>query len=337
MRIAIINIPVKAPWLGNNKWITVPPQGYGGIQWVVTNIIDGLLALGHEIFLLGAPGSIWLNPFLHVIDAGDPESIYNWLNNNKVDIIHDHSNGLISPDKLTKSCPFVSTHHLTGRPLNPSNTVYISYSQAQQAKATNAPIIRLPVNPSRYCFNRKKENYLLYLGRVSAWKGVLEAAAFAAASGLPLKIAGPVWEKDYLKSIKEKYSNTVILLGETSGDKRLELLAGAKALMVLSQPVQGPWGCIWNEPGATVVSEAAVSGTPVISTANGCLKEIVPLVGKILDTNSTPLVEETLSLIEVLPSADKVRDTAIAEWGHIKICKQYENLYKEVIKGKQWQ
>jgi hypothetical protein len=30
LRIALINLPIKAPWLGEGAWIPVPPPGYGG-------------------------------------------------------------------------------------------------------------------------------------------------------------------------------------------------------------------------------------------------------------------------------------------------------------------
>lgn len=38
-----------------------------GIQWMVANLIDGLLELGHELFLLGAPDSKLKHPRLCVV------------------------------------------------------------------------------------------------------------------------------------------------------------------------------------------------------------------------------------------------------------------------------
>jgi hypothetical protein len=66
VRIALINTPFETPWLGPGHWITVPPQGAGGI---LANLIDGLTELGHEIYLLGAPGSAQGT----VADCGQPE------------------------------------------------------------------------------------------------------------------------------------------------------------------------------------------------------------------------------------------------------------------------
>jgi glycosyltransferase involved in cell wall biosynthesis len=337
LKIALINIPIKTPWLGQDAWITVPPQGYGGIQWYVATLIDGLLEIGHEVFLLGAPGSLSTATAFKVIHVGEPEAIGNWLQKNDLDIVHDSSNGVVALDEISPSRFYISTHHLTGMPSNPINTVYVSHAQKRQAKAgTDAPVIRVPVNPLKYVFKSEKENYLLFLGRISRWKGALEAAAFAKAAGLPLILAGPSWEEDYLQEIMSRYGDIVRLSGEVSGDERLSLLAGSKALLVMSQPVAGPWGDEWCEPGATVVSEAAASGTPVISTDNGCLAEITPQVGCVLPCGEIITSRRAREVINSLPSPNRVRTVAIREWGHIKLARQYETLYKEVIGGKQW-
>ncbi len=39
MRIALIAPP----------WYTIPPSGYGGIEWVVALLADGLTDRGHEV------------------------------------------------------------------------------------------------------------------------------------------------------------------------------------------------------------------------------------------------------------------------------------------------
>lgn len=337
MRIALINIPIKAPWLGAGAWVTVPPQGYGGVQRVVATLAEGLLRLGHEVFLLGAPGSVSASADLRVIHLGEPEEMRDWIQENEVDIVHDSSNGVVALDNLSPSRPYLSTHHLTGRPKNPVNTVYLSHAQRRQAKATPvAPVIRIPINPLNYVFRREKHGYLLFLGRVSRWKGALEAAEFARAAGLPLLLAGPAWEEDYLREITERFGDSVQLVGEVGGERRLELLAGATALLVMSQDASGPWGDEWCEPGATVVSEAAVSGTPVVSTTNGCLAEITPKVGYALPRGETISPQRAREIIRGLPSPDEVRVAAMRGWGYTKIAARYERLYKEVIRGRQW-
>lgn len=38
-------------------WFAVPPTGYGGIERVVSYLVDGLAARGHEVTLFAAGGS----------------------------------------------------------------------------------------------------------------------------------------------------------------------------------------------------------------------------------------------------------------------------------------
>jgi glycosyltransferase involved in cell wall biosynthesis len=329
----MINVPLRVP-TDPKRWITVPPQGYGGIQWVVTNLIDGLLELGHTVYLLGAPGSRTTNRRLIVVDAAEPHEISNWLSTHTVDLVHDHSNGIIP---LSESVtPFISTHHLTGRPRFPQCAVYLSYAHRADGESQRAPVIRIPVNPARYRCSASKSDYLLVLSRVSRWKGVLEAAEFASAAGAPLWIAGPAWEQDYLELILREHSSVVSYLGEVGDEHRLDLLARARAVLALSQPYPGPWNRRWSEPGATVISEAAASGTPAISSDNGCLSEITPLVGRVIPVGARITPRRAGAVLRDLPAPAAVRATAVQEWGHIKIAAEYVDVYRERLRGATW-
>ena len=47
-----MNVAILAP-----VWFPVPPTGYGGIEWVVSLLADGLVAGGHDVTLFAAGGS----------------------------------------------------------------------------------------------------------------------------------------------------------------------------------------------------------------------------------------------------------------------------------------
>ena len=334
MRVAMLNPPFRLPGHPAD-WITVPPQGYGGIQWVVATLIDGLLAAGWEVALLGAPGSP-ARRGLMVTNVTDRRGTVQWLATNRVDVVHDHTNGDLLPAIPTR--PTISTFHLTGVPVQPANCVYVSESQRADAGSADAPVIRLPVNPDLYQFISQKQNYLLFLGRVSRHKGVMEAAGFAAAAGLPLSVAGPSWEPEYLAAVTACNPQTVEYVGEVGGHRRLDLISHARAVLVMSQPVPGPFGDIWSEPGATVVSEAAASGTPVLATPNGCLPEIVPGVGHIMPYWATTRITTSVAeaSLEVLPPPPQVRAIALERWSHHKIAAAYLDAYDRVIHGDEW-
>ena len=334
MKIAQVNPPFRLP-SDPTQWITVPPQGYGGIQWVVATLIDGLLAARCEVVLLGAPGNPSVKG-LSVTDVTDSLAVADWLAGNRVDVVHDHTNGDLLPTRVT--APMLSTFHLTGAPRRRANCVYVSRAQRALAGSAGAPAIALPVNPSRYLFSSRKRDYLLFLGRVSRHKGAKEAAAFAAAAGLPLWMAGPSWEPDYLAEVLNSYPGTVEYLGEVGGPQRLEYIAHARAVLVMSQPVPGPFGEVWSEPGATVVSEAAVSGTPVVSTGNGCLPEIVPGVGTVLPDGTLEgmTASDAEKILAGLPDAAEVRAVALERWGHERVARRYIHAYERVSRGETW-
>jgi hypothetical protein len=336
MRIAIINIPLREPE-NSKEWIPLPPKGYGGIQWVVTNLLEGYLDLGHRIWLLGAPSTTLSHRKLTVVQAAEPEEIADWLKTHiislKIDVIHDHSNGVFQKEGLTFACPLVRTHHLTGKPVKGCHPVYLSEAQREQAGDPNACIIRIPINTAHYRYSQSKENYLLYLGRISPWKGAYQAAQFAHYAGLKLILAGPAWEKNYLEEILKSFPDNVEYVGEVGGEKRIRLLSQAKAVMALSQPVLGPWGNQWCEPGSTIVSEAAASGTPVIASTNGCLKEIAPHVGIVVDEQEALTSALCLKALSKLPLPQTVFSNAVTEWGYLKIAAQYLNYFQQ-LKGR---
>jgi hypothetical protein len=66
----------------------------------------------------------------------------------------------------------------------------------------------------------RKGDYLLFLGRISAWKGAYEASVLARFLGLPLLLAGPAWERDYVDLITTDYPGTATLVGEVGGERR---------------------------------------------------------------------------------------------------------------------
>ncbi len=330
LRVAIVKTPHRRP-SSPSEWITVPPHGYGGIEWALASLIDGLLAAGHSVSLLGAPGSPMSHPRLQVIDVGDQAEIAEWLKRAVVDIVHDHTNGTLPLRDV--GLPFVSTHHLHRRPRIAENTVYLSHAQRADAGSATAPVIRLPVNPDRYRFRESKLPFLLALCRVSPWKGVYEAAQFAEAAGLPLVVAGPTWEEEYVVKLASRYDGVIQYLGEVGGEQRLDLLADARAVLVLSQSLDGQW----TEPGATVVSEAAASGTPVVSTDNGCLKEIAPLVGTVIPAGTPVTSEQAQQILSALPAPHSVRSVAEREWGHHRIASEYVRVYRRALAGARWE
>lgn len=338
MKILMVNPPFR---FNDDEWITVPPQGYGGIQWIIKNLIDGLVELGHEVFLIGAPGSNSNLDKYHVYDIGSPSEISSFLSTIKDEkiIVHDHScRGIEFRDWIdfSKCKNVIHSHYLVSKPYYKKNLIMASNAHSKSVMNMDLPYIRHPVNPSNYIFRDKKRNYLLFLGRVSSWKGAYEAALFSSLVDIPLVLAGPVWEPNYFKRILDDFGNNVTYIGEVGEEKKKILLSEARATLVFSGGLHEPTGKKWVEPGSQIVSESAISGTPIISSPNGCLSEIVPLVGTVVEDIYSLNKISAKKIIDSLPSSKEVYEKCFENWNYIKIAKEYEEYYQMVLNGYEW-
>ncbi len=121
------------------------------------------------------------------------------------------------------------------------------------------PVIPNAYDVSMFSFRTKKEDYFLYLGRLTADKGVGLAVDLAKRVGRRLKIAGQGDPTPYL-------SDHVEYVGPVNVEQRRELLCRAAALVCPTYYV---------EPFGGVNVEAQLSGTPVISSDYGAFTETV--------------------------------------------------------------
>lgn len=117
--------------------------------------------------------------------------------------------------------------------------------------------------PADFKYQCVKNDYLLYLGRITKRKGVQLAAEIAKTTNHRLVISGQGLPSDEDVDIA---GDLVEFVGYADYDKRRELLAGAKALICPT------W---YIEPFGGVAVEAQLSGTPVICTDWGGFKENV--------------------------------------------------------------
>jgi hypothetical protein len=335
MKVLMIAPPILKNEKDPDSWITVPSNGYGGIETVIYALTNGLICLGCKITLIGAPGSNSFNGLSVVRDVQKIDDIKKWIQKNSefFDIVHDHSGGIIFKANDEINFNYIATHHKTGLSPYPKNTVFLSLAQRKQASGNHSPVIRLPIIFEDYLFNPKKSDYYLYLGRVSEFKGVYESAKICQKMKTKLVVAGPNWEIEYFDKLLNQFKSTIEYVGEVSGFKKINLLSKAKALFVLSRFCIGPWGDLWCEPGATIVGEAAASGTPIISSTNGCLPELVTSeIG--INLEEEEIFENDLSKIQTyLPDSYTIQEHAYKKWGHLHIAKIYLDLYKKIIKG----
>ena len=118
----------------------------------------------------------------------------------------------------------------------------------------NDAVIPNAFTPEEFEFTANKEDYCLYLGRISADKGIHLAIQLTQYTGQKLIIAGP----GDLKALDyDSVPAHVTMYGYANVDQRRQLLKNARALIAPTY---------YLEPFGNIVVEALMSGTPVITT-----------------------------------------------------------------------
>jgi glycosyltransferase involved in cell wall biosynthesis len=286
MRVAILAPP----------WFAVPPTGYGGIEWVVSLLADGLADAGHDVTLFASGDSRTRAKLSAVFETAPSELIGRtfwelqhviscYSRYDEFDVINDHSGPPAFAIGGAIPTPVVHTVHgpLTGEP----GALYeqisrvapdvglISISMNQRAPKQDLNWIANCPNAldlSVYPCKPHRGEYLLFVGRMSPDKGAHRAVAVAMETGLPLKIAGKCREpkeQEYFDEFVAPHlgsAHGIEYLGEVNHGQKVELLQDARATLF---PIS------WEEPFGLVMIESMACGTPVIATRWGAVPEVI--------------------------------------------------------------
>src|SRR5438067_2037242 len=195
-------------------WFAVPPTGYGGIEWIVSLLADGLVDAGHDVTLFASGDSqtkAKLSALFdvapsHLIGQAETEirhALACYERADDFDVVNDHSGPPAAALSGAVATPVVHTVHgpLNGVPGELYESVarvaprlgLISVSLNQRKPKPDLPWIANCPNAldfSLYPCKPHRGDYLLFLGRMSPDKGAHRAIAVAMETGLPLKLAG---------------------------------------------------------------------------------------------------------------------------------------------------
>lgn len=329
--------------LSSIAWRT-PPRKYGPWEKVASTLAEGLIERGMDVTLFATGDSITKGQLESVCehpyaehDELDPK-VWECLHiahvmekADQFDIIHNHFDFLpLSYSGLIKTPMLTTIHGFSSPQIIPvyrrynGSTNYISISNADRHPDLRyLRTIYHGINPDDFTFKSKKENYLLFFGRIHKHKGAHEAIAIAKQSGYPLKLAGLIQDQDYFDNcIKPHIDNDrVIYVGVADPILSNDLLRNAKALL---HPIS------FDEPFGLSIIEAMMCGTPVIAFNRGSMAELI------VDGNTGYLVNNVSEAVEAVAGLNEIeahdcRAHAANKFGVDRMINEYLDAYLEIL------
>jgi glycosyltransferase involved in cell wall biosynthesis len=284
MRIAVVAPP----------WYEIPPRGYGGIERVCYDLVEGLVDRGHDVTLVATGRNLTSARFvaalpepppgLGTLEAPVQEVLYGAEAAAAIadlgldlDIVHDHSLAGPLATGRGRGAGLVTAHgpaaDWLGRYYRALRLPLVALSRAQRRAAPELPwvgVVPNGIDVDSFRIAATKGDYALFLGRLSPEKGAHLAAAAARAAGIEIVIAGKCTEPHeqayYEQEVAPLLADGATFVGEVHGERKVDLLARARCMLA---PVQ------WEEPFGIACIEALASGTPVVGLGRGALPELV--------------------------------------------------------------
>jgi glycosyltransferase involved in cell wall biosynthesis len=348
-------------------WIPIPPKNYGGTEVVIYNLVEELVAQGHDVTLF-APGDAKTSAKLisffpkSLIPSGVPwaahPKAYYHLHKaleyaGEFDIVHTHLSSssdlyifpLTAPLKtahvttLHSRFPFDRVQSWTGdadslymewAPSVPMVAISKSARAEMEFNLNFVGVVHhgLPMDQFRPK-SMKREDFFVWLGRFIPDKGVHLAIEAAKQAHVPIVLAGTI---DRYAQESIQYFHQEIKPQIDGKQVRYIGPVNLKEKISLLSRACGFLNPIqWEEPFGMVMIESMALGCPVISFARGAAPEII------VHGETGFLVEDLDEMVQYIPRINEI-DRVVTRMHVVKnfsvqvMTKQYLKIYEKLIK-----
>jgi len=328
---------------------TIPPPKSGSVETMASLLTEGLVARGHDVTLFATADSktkakltaIYPHGYWHDENMW-PWELYEMLNlaaaverAREFDIIHYEAAYYPMSLAFTRLSPTPIVQTLHHSPSRAEVALWARYPEAPFVAISNEQKLLLEganvvgtvlhgIDTDSFTFRETPDDYLLFLGRFTKGKGVLQAIEVAKRVRMKLVLAAA--EDDYYRQeIAPHVDGTqIIYYGEADFAAKIRLFGGARALVY---PVQA------REPFGLVLAEAMACGTPAVALDLGAVREVV-------DEGVTGMIFSDLGeMVDNLPkvfSLDRrrVRERAVERFGVERMVNEYIAVYERILRSK---
>ena len=325
---------------------TIPPPKSGSVETMTSLLTEGLVARGHDVTLFATGDSrtsaklsaIYPHGYWHDENMW-PWELYEMLNlaaaverGTEFDIIHYEAAYYPMSLAFTRlsPTPIVQTLHHSPSPAEIKlwsqypDAPFVAISNEQARLLTGVKVVATVlhgIDTDNFRFRENPDDYLLFLGRFTEGKGVLQAIELAKRVGMRLILAAA--EEDYYREKIAPHvdGRHIVYYGEADFAAKVALYGGARALLY---PIQA------REPFGLVLAEAMACGTPVAALDRGAVREVV-------DDGVTGIVYRDLEeMANELPrvfalNRRRVRDHAVARFGVDRMVDGYLSVYTSLV------
>ncbi|MBB6694972.1 FkbM family methyltransferase [Cohnella xylanilytica] len=301
--------------------LTVPPTGYGGIERVVYDLTESLVERGFDVYLYALPGSrtsAKLIPYEH--STPNPQEILRFVERTLPEgtaVVHDHTHkSIIGLARLP--VPTLCTIHGTYRN-TVDRPVYLSRRALDYTGGGKGTYVFNGINLNDYPLRKEKKPYLLYMGLVIPYKGVVHAIDAAEAAGKELILAGPVGDASYFEreiAPRLRANPRLKYVGPKGGEERTKLFGEAEALLFPTS---------LEEPFGLVMAEAMACGTPVLAFPNGSVPEVLAGFPELICSDSREMAAKISR--GRYPDPEALREYVASRFTRDEMAERYLELY----------
>ena len=282
----------------------------GGMESHTAHLVSGLVARGHEVTLFAKDGSVVDGRLVPVMGSGfvvrgypedeqinQQHDVLDGAMERALRLIQDGSfdavvNNSLSPvpHRVLVQLPTLHVFHTPPLPrlieiLKDSTKTpnlmhrYVTVSEAN-ARPWREWIPAIDIIHNGIVLERWEERgepehaVATWSGRIAAEKGTHVAIAAARAASLKLRIAGPIHDQKYFRTLIEpQLDDDINYLGHLDQQKLQHMIASSQVF--LSSP-------LWEEPFGLTTLEAMACGTPVAALPAGAMSELIGTTGGVV-------------------------------------------------------